>query len=183
MSSRFRIVGSFIGDGSQAIHAREPDPAVGEPLNTPFNRNSHKVPTRYLLDSGNRCLLSSRGGNGAKTRNWKTTGDNRRLAACPDVALSHVPLRHGRTGVNLRRRAPAKCPRSKLCRTSDRSVEGTVAHFTAGSTVVRAVIDKDSPTAHSVVDMLPMNLLFSDFGGEKKVSSPPRPFDFTGLRE
>jgi hypothetical protein len=63
---------------------------------------------------------------------------------------------------------------------SERSVEGTVVHFTAGSTVVKAVLDKDTPTARSFVGMLPMTLRFSDFGGNEKVASPPRPFDFTG---
>jgi hypothetical protein len=63
---------------------------------------------------------------------------------------------------------------------SEHSVEGTVVHFTAGSTVVKAVLDRDTPTARSFVGMLPMTLRFSDFGGNEKVASPPRPFDFTG---
>ncbi|WP_307794455.1 cyclophilin-like fold protein [Arthrobacter cavernae] len=53
-------------------------------------------------------------------------------------------------------------------------------HFTAGSTVVKAVIDRDTRTARSFVDMLPMTLRFSDYGGKEKVASPPRHFDFTG---
>lgn len=102
------------------------------------------------------------------------------LSGCGVVSCAAAPRENGRIFDAGHRRSAW---RSKLCRTSDRSVEGTVAHFTAGSTVMKAVIDKDSPTAHSVVDMLPMTLLFSDFGGEEKVSSLPRPFDFTGQTE
>jgi hypothetical protein len=51
-------------------------------------------------------------------------------------------------------------------------VEGAAVHFVAGSDLVEAVIDKDTPTARSFVAMLPMTLRFSDYGGKEKVAAP-----------
>lgn len=62
---------------------------------------------------------------------------------------------------------------------ADQAIVGTVVHFTAGSVVVRAVIEEDTPTTRSFLAMLPMTLRFSDFGGREKVASPPEAFDFT----
>ncbi|MGO4453826.1 cyclophilin-like fold protein [Arthrobacter sp. RAF14] len=57
---------------------------------------------------------------------------------------------------------------------------GTSLTFTAGSTVVRATLDEDSPATRSLLAMLPMTLRFSDFGGQEKVASPPHRFDYGG---
>ena len=56
---------------------------------------------------------------------------------------------------------------------AERQVAGTVVTFTAGSVVVKAVIEEDTPTTRSFLAMLPMTLSFSDFGGREKVASPP----------
>lgn|GEM_PF-2610771 len=57
---------------------------------------------------------------------------------------------------------------------------GTTITFTTGSTVVRVVIDEDTPATRSLLAMLPMTVRFSDFGGQEKVATPPGRFDYTG---
>ena len=63
-----------------------------------------------------------------------------------------------------------------------KSVAGTIVHFTAGDVVVEAVIEDDNPTTRSFLEMLPMTLTFSDFGGKEKVASPTGKLDFTDAK-
>ncbi|MFJ4027547.1 cyclophilin-like fold protein [Paenarthrobacter sp. NPDC089989] len=66
-----------------------------------------------------------------------------------------------------------------LSPTADRGVVGTVVRFTAKGAVVEVVIDEDNPTTRSFLAMLPMTLVFSDYGGKEKISTPTGVWDFT----
>jgi hypothetical protein len=60
-------------------------------------------------------------------------------------------------------------------------VNSTV-HFTAGEVVVEVVIDASTAVTRSFLAMLPMTLVFSDFGGKEKVATPTGEWDFTDAR-
>lgn len=62
---------------------------------------------------------------------------------------------------------------------NSQAVIGTVVRFTAGEALVEAVIE-DTPTTRSFLEMLPMTLEFSDYGGREKISYPPDSFDYDG---
>jgi len=62
---------------------------------------------------------------------------------------------------------------------ADQGVVGTVGHFTSGDAVVEVVIDEDNPITRSFFAMLPMTLVFSDYGGKEKVATPAGEWNFT----
>lgn len=62
---------------------------------------------------------------------------------------------------------------------SEQGVEGTVVRFTADDVVVDVTIAQDNPTTRSFLEMLPMTLEFSDYGGKEKVAAPTGEWDFT----
>lgn len=133
------------------------------------------------MDSGNQRLLSMGVGVARAQRTWKRLWTM--AVALLVLGFGVVSCAGAKSGRGQEPATPDAVTKSGGSNSSvgpEGSVEGTVVHFTAGSTVVKAVIDRDTPTARSFVGMLPMTLRFSDYGGKEKVASPPRPFDFTG---
>lgn len=59
-------------------------------------------------------------------------------------------------------------------------VSDIIVQFAAGSTVVEAVMEPESPVARDFLSMLPMTVRFEDFHGMESIAYPPRDIDTTG---
>lgn len=64
---------------------------------------------------------------------------------------------------------------------TEEGIVGTIVEFTTGDVRIEVSIDEDNAATRSFVEILPMTLEFSDFGGNEKVASPTAEFDYTDV--
>lgn len=64
---------------------------------------------------------------------------------------------------------------------AEESIVGTVVRFTAGEVLITVTIEEDNAATRSFLQMLPMTVEFSDYGGKEKVATPTGEFDFAGV--